>query len=106
MAMPTICVINVGNSNASLSPPQSTSTEDSQRMCQKKATRENPKILKRAAHTISEIKTIVREAFAVAVAVGVAVGVRVPSRNMALTGKALNQMSLALGLSGLRSCAS
>lgn len=74
----------------------------------KKATRANPKILKRAAHTISEIKTIVREAFAVAVAVGVAVGVgvRVPSRNMALSGKALNQMSLALGLSGLRSCAS
>lgn len=74
----------------------------------KKATRANPKILKRAAHTISEIKTIVREAFTVAVAVGVtvAVGVRVPSRNMALSGKALNQMSLALGLSGLRSCAS
>lgn len=78
----------------------------------KKATRANPKILKRAAHTISEIKTIVREAIAVAVgvtvAVGIAVGVgvRVPSRNMALSGKALNQMSLALGLSGLRSCAS
>lgn len=75
---------------------------------EKKAAAANPKILKRAAHTISEIKTIVREAFAVAVAVGVAVGVgvRVPSRNMALSGKALNQMSLALGLSGLRSCAS
>lgn len=73
---------------------------------EKKATRANPKILKRAAHTISEIKTIVREAFAVAVGVTVAVGVRVPSRNMALSGKALNQMSLALGLSGLRSCAS
>lgn len=77
---------------------------------EKKATRANPKILKRAAHTISEIKTIVREAFAVAVAVGVAVGVgdgvSVPSRNMALSGKALNQMSLALGLSGRRSCAS
>lgn len=76
----------------------------------KKAATANPKILKRAAHTISEIKTIVREAIAVAVAVGVAVGVgdgvRVPSRNMALFGKALNQISVALGLSGLRSCAS
>lgn len=65
---------------------------------EKKAARANPKILKRAAHTISEIKTIVREAIAVAVTV--------PSRNMAHSGKALNQMSLALGLSGLRSCAS
>lgn len=75
---------------------------------EKKAKRANPKILKRAAHTISEIKTIVREAIAVAivVAVAVGVGVRVPSRNMALSGKAFNQMSLALGLSGLRSCAS
>lgn len=69
---------------------------------EKKAARANPKILKRAAHTISEIKTIVREAIAVAVRVAVTV----PSRNMAHSGKALNQMSLALGLSGLRSCAS